>query len=82
MAESEVSMGCIVSAGTPGVVSLPMLSWNGDCFAARRWRGVSHRGGSSAVARTTKLGRATRAGLHSQDARFQDQPLIEDAGVL
>jgi hypothetical protein len=46
ISESEASMGCIAAAGTPGVVSLPMLIWIGACSAWCRWRGVSHLGGS------------------------------------
>src|SRR3979411_771118 len=49
MAESEVIAGWNVSAGTPGADSLPTMSWNEDCSAVCRWRGVSHRGGSCAV---------------------------------
>ena len=45
IAESEVSTGCIVSAGTPAVVSLPTERWNGDCWASCRWRGVCQRAG-------------------------------------
>jgi hypothetical protein len=72
----------MVSASTPGVVSLPVLSWKGRLFfqmpLARSlplrpvvfgWR-LDHAEG------------AAGAGVHAQDACLKDELVVEDAGVL
>ena len=81
IAESEDSTGCIVSAGTPGVLSLPERS-------GTRTAGLAAAGAGSATGRDGPQCWFDEAGgpafprLHPQDTGLQEQLIVKDAGIL